>query len=56
VRQRFVCTQCGLQIEGRLNPTTGEITAYDRGPASNEPPEPCLCRSCLNNQKEKHNL
>jgi hypothetical protein len=45
-RHTYVCVDCGVRMDGRENPRTGEIHAYDRSPTSDGPPRRCLCMTC----------
>lgn len=46
-REAFRCIGCGLRVEGRLNPVTLEIKAYDRaGSDPNAPEKEMLCVRC----------
>ena len=45
-RQRFKCTGCGVEVEGREQPD-GRVLAYDRAGYDGTPVCPAVCFSCI---------
>jgi hypothetical protein len=46
-REKFRCFDCGLRVEGRLNPVTLQIVAYERsGSDPDAPVRDMLCVRC----------